>query len=263
NHPNQQKRQSGSRNIRWINVTSTNLNINKSEINEFQRLHYCDIQQKISESKDLAGTITVIVFDIETTGFSRENERIIEIAMQDLLGGENSTFQTLVNPERYVPNSHIHGISTPMVNRTDVPRMKDLIPILLQYVKSRQKPGGHVLWIAHNARCFDVPFLFNEFSRCFFEVPPDWLFMDTLPLAREVMKSEGLKPSSKVSLQALREHYGIPLIGSAHRAMSDVKTLSLILQRMTFDLKLPVSDLVARSFRPSDLANAKKKKNSS
>uniref|UniRef100_A0A5B7BM82 Exonuclease domain-containing protein n=1 Tax=Davidia involucrata TaxID=16924 RepID=A0A5B7BM82_DAVIN len=102
--------------------SSTKLGINKSEISEFQRIQYCDIQQKIAENKDLASLVTVIIFDIETTGFSRENERIIEIALQDLLGGENSTFQTLVNPERYVPNPHIHGISTHMVNRPDVPR---------------------------------------------------------------------------------------------------------------------------------------------
>lgn len=70
--------------------------------------------------------------------------------------------------------------------------MKDLIPILLRYVKSRQKPKGLVLWVAHNARSFDVPFLLKEFSRCHIEVPPNWLFLDTLPLARELMKSEGI-----------------------------------------------------------------------
>lgn len=170
--------------------------------------------------------------------------------------------------------------------------MKDLIPILLEYIQSRQKPGGQVLWIGHNARCFDVPFLIKEFSRCSIEVPENWLFMDTLPLARELVKSGGLSrplpfpltllalaspPTnsfilmflsgsnlpSKTSLQALREHYKIPLVGSAHRAMSDVYSLSLILQRMTFDLKVPISGLVERSFRASDLNDLKKKKKTS
>lgn len=70
--------------------------------------------------------------------------------------------------------------------------MGDLIPILLRYVGSRQKPGGCVVLVAHNARGFDVPFLIKEFSRCSFDIPPNWLFVDTLPLAREVMKSGGL-----------------------------------------------------------------------
>ncbi|KAK4595565.1 hypothetical protein RGQ29_013872 [Quercus rubra] len=81
----------------------------------------------IAENKELASLVTVIVFDIETTGFSRENERIIEIALRDLEGGENSTFQTLVNPQRFVPNSHVHGITTRMVNKPDVPRYSILI----------------------------------------------------------------------------------------------------------------------------------------
>ncbi|KAK7850819.1 exonuclease dpd1 [Quercus suber] len=64
---------------------------------------------------------------VNTTGFSRENERIIEIALRDLEGGENSTFQTLVNPQRFVPNSHVHGITTRMVNKPDIPRENERI----------------------------------------------------------------------------------------------------------------------------------------
>lgn len=243
--------------------TSVELSTNRIEISKYERVKDCDIQKKIAENRDLARLLTVIIFDIETTGFSRETERIIEIALQDLLGGQNSTFQTLINPERYVPNPHIHGISTHMVCRPDVPRMKDLIPILLEYIQSRQKPGGQVLWIGHNARCFDVPFLIKEFSRCSVDIPENWLFMDTLPLARELVKSGGSNLPSKTSLQALREHYKIPLVGSAHRSMSDVYSLSQILQRMTFDLKVPISGLVERSFRASDLNDLKKKKKTS
>lgn len=69
--------------------------------------------------------------------------------------------------------------------------MEQLIPILLQYIQSRQIPGGDVVLVAHNARTFDVPFLKREFSRCSYEIPSDWLFIDTLPLARAVMKSKG------------------------------------------------------------------------
>lgn len=71
-------------------------------------------------------------------------------------------------------------------------RMEDLIPILLQYVRSREKPGGDVLFVAHNARCFDVPFIICELRRYSIKIPPNWLFLDTLPLARELMKSGGL-----------------------------------------------------------------------
>ncbi|OMO96714.1 hypothetical protein CCACVL1_04817 [Corchorus capsularis] len=101
---------------------STTLNINKTEICESQQLQYCSIQQMIAEDKDLAGLMTVITYDTETSGLSRKEDRIIEIALQDLSGGENGTFQTLINPGRYVANSHVHGITTKMVCSPDVPR---------------------------------------------------------------------------------------------------------------------------------------------
>lgn len=243
-------------------TTKSEVDIYSSEITEIESTQYVDIRQTIVENKDLGKLITFIIFDIETTGFSRENESIIEIALRDLHGGENSTFETLVNPGRSVPNSHIHGITTGMVNRPEVPRMGDLIPILLRYVGSRQKPGGYVVLVAHNARVFDVPFLIKEFSRCSFDIPSNWLFVDTLPLAREVMKSGGSKVPPKVSLQALGQHYGIPLVGSAHRAMVDVHMLSAVFQRLTFDLKLSIPSLIeGHSFWPSEVGSSKKKKN--
>lgn len=106
-------------------------------------------------------------------------------------------------------------------------------------------------------------FLINEFNRCSCEIPSDWEFMDTMALAREIMKAEGSKLSSR-SLQALREYYGIPVIGKAHRAMADVNVLALVLQRMTRDLKLTVPGLLENyAFTASELINnAKKKKNS-
>lgn len=205
--------------------------------------------QSNQDFDELAKLATIICFDIETTGFRREDHRIIEIAFQDLRGGEYSTFQTLVNPEREVPNKEIHGISTSMVNRHDVPRMKELIPVILQFIKSRQLPGGIVVLVSHNGQSFDVPFLKNEFRRWSYEIPEDWVFADTIPLARTALKLTGAKNPRKTSLLALREHYGIPLIGRAHSAQSDVHSLALVLQRLTYDLKLTVADLIQRSFK--------------
>ena len=60
---------------------------------------------------------------------------------------------------------------------------------------------------AHNARSFDVPFLRSKFTRCKAEFPSNWFFVDTLTLAREMMKSKGLSLSLSLSL---------PLSISAH-----------------------------------------------
>ena len=68
-------------------------------------------------------------------------------------------------------------------------RMKELIPILVQYIQSRQKPGGRVILVAHNGKIFDVPFLKEEFRRHSCELPSNWVFLDTVPLARKLLKS--------------------------------------------------------------------------
>ncbi|KAI3742912.1 hypothetical protein L1987_60611 [Smallanthus sonchifolius] len=240
------------------NLTQSSLNSSRVEISECKSVH---IEQKIVENEDITKPITIIVFDTETSGLKRKDDRIIEIALQDLSGGENSTFQTLVNPDKIVTNSNIHGISEDMVDLPEVPRMEALIPILVQYVKSRQKPGGQVLFISHNCKSFDFPFLINEFRRCFYEIPSDWHFLDAMSLARAVKKAEGSELSS-ISLQSLREYYKIPLIGEAHRAMADVNVLAQVLQKMTHDLKLTVSGLLKSYAFTETIDNSKKKKNS-
>lgn len=70
-------------------------------------------------------------------------------------------------------------------------RFDELIPIILQYVKSRQIDGKPVVFIAHNGRRFDIPFIIREFQRGSSEIPDDWLFFDTLPLATKLVKPDG------------------------------------------------------------------------
>ena len=114
--------------------TSCTISINKSEKNGTQKLQCCNIQETITKDKELARPVTVITFDIETTGFSRELDRIVEIALQDLSGGENSTFQTLINPECYIPNAVVHGITSRMVSRPDVPRYRHVCCNLISQI---------------------------------------------------------------------------------------------------------------------------------
>ncbi|CAL9176800.1 unnamed protein product [Musa hybrid cultivar] len=231
-------------------ASTTNMNTHQQEIHELKAVQCYNIQESTLK-KSVERPATILVFDIETTGFSHQNERIIEFALRDLIGGKNSTFQTLVNPEKDVLNAFVHGIDTSMVNRRDVPTFRELLPVLLQYVRSRQVAGRPVLWVAHNGRKFDVPFIIKEFQRCLVKIPADWMFVDTLPLARQLMKPDGTKLTSS-SLKALREHYQIPLDGPAHRAMQDVTTLCYVLQKITFDLKLSIPELMDRAFRASD-----------
>ena len=61
------------------------------------------------------------------------------------------------------------------------------------YDGARARAGGgvSVLLAAHNARQFDAPFLQAEYRRLGRELPDDWRFIDTLPLARgQIKKSD-------------------------------------------------------------------------
>uniref|UniRef100_A0A0D9ZQW4 Exonuclease domain-containing protein n=1 Tax=Oryza glumipatula TaxID=40148 RepID=A0A0D9ZQW4_9ORYZ len=145
--------------------------------------------------KEVAAAATILVFDLETTGYFHKDHRIVEFALCDLSGGKNSTFETLVNPERTVPDyvEHLIKIGTDLVCR------------------------------------------------------PDWLFFDTLLLAKKMVKAEGKK--RRTSLEALREHYGIVSHDDAHRAMRDVMILSQVFQKMTFDLKLTNEELINEAMK--------------
>ncbi|EOA21136.1 hypothetical protein CARUB_v10001480mg [Capsella rubella] len=231
--------------------------IDEESRTKIQQQPFGNLQQRLAQEKDLPKLLTVIVADLETTGLSRVKERIIEIAAQDIAGGEYSTFQTLVNPgDVPLTNTHIHGIRNDMVRRPEVPKMEELIPIFLRYVESRQKPGGYVMLVAHNGKTFDFQFLINEFNRCSYEIPHNWLLLDSLPLARENMKSLEPTVKPKATLQALADHYSLSRTGDAHRALSDVLLLSQVFQKLTIDLKLSISDLVLRSHTASDIATA-------
>lgn len=249
---------SNNRHLHGGSVESSIEVFKQSDLQHLKSLQCCDIQKKVSGGKTECPA-TILVFDIETTGFSRHGDRIIEFAARDLTGGNNSTFQTLINPEKVIRNTDVHGISTKMVSRSDVPRFGEFIPILLQYVWSRQVAGKPVMWIAHNGKNFDVPFLIVEFERCKQDMPGDWLFVDTLPIAKQLVESDGKKVSS-ASMKTLIERYEIQVDGDAHRAMRDVNALCYVLQKLTFELKLTVPQLLEKSFRVSDITITPPKK---
>ncbi|KAM0948489.1 putative DNA-directed DNA polymerase [Dioscorea sansibarensis] len=152
----------------------------------------CNSIRLFNEQKSSSrNTPAVIVFDEETSGLSRKYDRIIEFAARDLRGGINSTFQTLINPEIHVRNSHVHGITTQMVCKPNVPRFEEVIPKWIEFVSNCRRDRNGVLLVAHNGRRFDVPFMINEFQRYSKEVPSDWLFLDTLTLAQKLVNQNG------------------------------------------------------------------------
>ena len=166
------------------------------------------------------------VFDLETTGMSPVNDRIVEIAAMRIdLTGEYSEFHTLLNPGRRIPAgaSRVHHITDDMV--VDAPRFQHIGHDFLEFARNSTL-------VAHNAR-FDLSFLQESLARCGL---PLWQgnTMDSLALVRKLYP--GL-PS--YSLQNLR---GVLKLDrpeddlSAHRAGDDVvwtmRLLETLLKRV-------------------------------
>ncbi|KAM0855879.1 hypothetical protein ACQ4PT_049497 [Festuca glaucescens] len=212
---------------------------------------------KFQQTSEHEQSGTILIFDTETTGYLNKNKdnRIVELALCDLSGGKNSTFETLINPERDIPKvvSAVNNISTSLVCRPDVPRFADLLPLLLAYVRSRQTPGKPVIWVAHKAKTFDAPFLAQEFDRCKAQMPEDWLFVDSLCLARKLPKLPKTEENIHgLTLGALSKRYGICVENPAHRAMQDVTTLCHVFQKIISDLKLSYEGLMNEATKASD-----------
>lgn len=73
-------------------------------------------------------------------------------------------------------------------------RWHEVAPIIVQFVEGRRRGSTHVVLFAHNARNFDVPFIVNHFNDSGVPLPSHWLFLDTVPLARDVLVAKGTSP---------------------------------------------------------------------
>lgn len=115
------------------------------------------------------------VFDIETTGFSRFNDRIIEIGAVRLENGTKvGEFSEFVNPGRPIPEriTELTSITDAMVQPADP--IEKILPRFFAFCK------GSVL-VAHNAD-FDVGFMVENAHRLQLDFQP--IAIDTLGLSR-------------------------------------------------------------------------------
>lgn len=150
-----------------------------------------------------------VCIDCESTGLDPIQDRIVEIAVaQFTLSEVLSSFETLIDPERDIPQTSqdIHNITAEMVRGK--PKVGDVLPKALKLIEG-------LIIIGHGIN-FDITLIAEEAKRA--QIPTtiqSQPFFDTLRLARLY----GESPVN--SLERLRQHFNIAPEG-AHRAMSDV-----------------------------------------
>ncbi|MCB1002995.1 MAG: DEAD/DEAH box helicase [Acidimicrobiales bacterium] len=160
-------------------------------------------------------TTEFCVLDLETTGFSpRLGDRVVEIATTRVRGDGTviDEWSTLVNPERDIGATHIHGIAAGDV--LDAPTFADITGDLLQRL------DGAVL-TAHNLR-FDRDFLTAEFDRSGHPLPP----LPALCTLQLVTRLDPATASRKLAVCCARIGHPIP---HEHAALHDARAAAALL----------------------------------
>ncbi|WP_166984743.1 exonuclease domain-containing protein [Canibacter zhoujuaniae] len=156
------------------------------------------------------------VVDIETTGFSfNHGHRIIEIGVVELspAGEIESSWETLVNPQRHVSATEVHKITAADV--CGAPIFSDIADRLLSSLDGR-------ILVAHNAR-FDSGFIHHELRRCGRGPAQDLPVIDTVRLAKKYLNLPSVK------LGACCEYLGITN-EQAHAAVADAIATAKLFQ---------------------------------
>jgi len=156
------------------------------------------------------------VFDIETTGLSAaHHHRILEIGVTlvDDAGSVVYEWETLVNPERDVGATDIHGITAADVY--NAPTFREIAGEVESLLRGRVP-------VAHNLS-FDAPFLAFEFQRLGYTVPlAPSSGLCTMRLASRYL------PSGQRTLESCCECIGCRM-ETAHAALDDARAAASLL----------------------------------
>ncbi|NP_001373584.1 three prime repair exonuclease 4 isoform X1 [Danio rerio] len=190
-----------------------------------------------------------VFFDLETTGLDSSCE-IVQLAA--VSGGH--TFNLFMVPRRPFQRgaSRITGFSVKhqrlFLHRRPL-LTSSLKEALLSFI-SFLRMLDHPLLLGHNIRRFDCPVLaraLDEFSlRSHFQREVSG-FVDTLPLARQLLKDHGLQSFKQESL--VKNLLGVSY--AAHNALEDVQAL----QKLYWKLKPSANQIQQHTFTLDSLAN--------
>ncbi|MGL4798047.1 MAG: PolC-type DNA polymerase III, partial [Cellulosilyticaceae bacterium] len=167
-----------------------------------------------SENQSLKGSY--VVFDLETTGFSPNLNRIIEVGAVKVVEGEVvDRFSSFVNPHIPIPYTiqQLTGIVDDMVK--DAPPIEEVLPQFLAFCE------GSVM-VAHNAD-FDMSFIHTNAERQ--GLPHHYTVVDTVSLARVLMPHLG-----NFKLNNISKQLGISL-ENHHRAVDDAAATAEIFMK--------------------------------
>ena len=173
--------------------------------------------------------LPLAVVDVETTGLDPKVDRVIEIAVIHMQGGQvTDTFATLVDPEQELPEEVIRITGIRPEQLTSAPRFSRVAAEVRARLTDR-------IFVAYNLP-FDRAFISEELGRVGLDFP-DVVPIDPLVFIRELHKTHGSK-----RLSAVAERLGITL-SNAHRAQDDAEVAGHVLYALGKQLPERLGDL--------------------
>ncbi len=160
-----------------------------------------------------------VVFDLETTGTSCRQDKIVEISAVKVRHNRiEEEMSSLVNPGCNIPYyaTQINGITDDMV--ACAPYIEEVLPVFLSFV-------GDLPLVGHNIHAFDMKFIYRDCDACLGKVPAND-YVDTLKMARICLPE---LPHHKLS--DLAGYYGISTKG-AHRALIDCRINQAVYEKL-------------------------------
>jgi len=161
-------------------------------------------------------TKPIAFIDLETTGISITNDRIIEIAIVKILAdGSRQVKRKLINPGMPIPagSTAVHGITDEMVK--DAPSFKQVANECKQFMDHCDIGG-------YNSNRFDIPMLIEEFLRAGIEFSTEGRkFVDVQKIFHKMEER---------TLSAAYKFYCQKILDGAHSAEADAQATFEILE---------------------------------
>ena len=182
-----------------------------------------DLKKIIVNPKGQTFDDRYVIFDLETTGLSPVNDRIIEIGAVKMEGGKIiDSFSCFVNPQIPIPfrTENLTGINDTMVQ--DARTIEEVLPEFLDFCKD-------AVLVAHNAG-FDTGFI-REKADKLLGLKTDCTIVDTVALSRALLPKLG-----KFTLDHVAKVLNIPPFNH-HRAVDDAQACADIFIELIKKLK--------------------------
>ncbi len=178
---------------------------------------------------------SVTVVDLETTGlYAASGDKITEIGAIKLKGNRIcGIFNTLVNPERQIPefSTKLTGITDEMVASS--PNISQVLPLFVQF-------AGDDTLVMHNSD-FDGGFIKHELVLN--NIDKTYEYYCTLKAARQLVKSSNFR------LSTLKNILNLKTYGSMHRALSDTYVTAQLFLKLQKNYGIDTMDTLEKSLQ--------------